>query len=210
MAEARIRIEIDTESAKRKMERFDEERSRAKKKTDKADKKRAQRDKRNIRGGFLGAAAGAAVAARNPALQAIQARLKESDSTSARAVAMVAKATQKIAEIEAKLDFVVALASALEQAGPLGEFLAKPVRIAAGEIKKKLVPTHIIEQAKIAAGIVAPFASAGIRLDDSQIEDIAKFAAFQAQNKVEEELRSKAKIGKAVANVIAGITGVGG
>ena len=40
--------------------------------------------------------------------------------------------------------------------------------------------------------------------------EIRKLAALQAQNKVEEELRNKAKIGKTVANVIADICGFGG
>ena len=211
MAEARVRIELDSEGAKRKLEAFDEKRTRARKKADKAEKNRATKEQRQRRGGFLGAAAGASVAAKNPALMAIQARLKESNSKGAAAAAMVAKATQKIKEIEEKLDMVVTLAAAAEEAGgPLGKLIAKPLRLAAGEIKKGLVPTQLIEQAKITAGAIAPFAAAGITLPEGAQMEIRKLAALQAQNKVEEELRSKAKIGKTVANVIADICGFGG
>ena len=211
MAEAKIRIELDAEGAKRKLDAFDEKRERTRKRADKAEKKRATRQKRERRGGFLGAAAGASVAAKNPALMAIQARLKESNSKGAAAAAMIAKATQKIKEIEEKLDMVVTLAAAAEEAGgPLGKLIAKPLRLAAGEIRKGLVPTHLIEQAKITAGAMAPFAAAGIALPEGAQMEIRKLAALQAANKVEEELRSKAKIGKVVAGVIADICGFGG
>ena len=75
---------------------------------------------------------------------------------------------------------------------------------------EEAVPKTLLEQARITAGAVAPFAAAGIPLDAEQILQIRDFAALQASNKIEEELRAKKKFGRAVGNVLAEITGVGG
>ena len=209
MAEARIRIEIDTESAKRKMERFDEERSRAKKKTDKAEKKKVEKVKKEKRG-LLGAAAGAIVAAKTPGLSAVQQRAEEAGGTIKKASQMITRLVAIITAAEAAGDIMATVAGALEAQGTVGKIMAEPLKAAATGLKATAVPKSLIETARITAGVVAPFAAAGIPLDAGQIKDIAEFAAFQAQNKVEEELRSKKKFGRAVGNVIAEITGVGG
>ena len=210
MADARVRIELDSEGAKRKLEAFDAKRTRARKKADKAEKKRATRQKRERRGGLLGAAAGAVVAAKSPHISAIQARAEEAGGTIKQASQMVTKLLALVTAAETVGDTLATAAGALEAQGVAGKIMAEPMRLAAAGLKKAAVPKSLLETARITAGAFAPFAAAGIPLGPEQIAEIAEFAKFQADNKIEEELRNKAKIGRAVGNVIADITGFGG
>ena len=210
MAEAKIRIELDAEGAKRKLERFDEDREKARKKTEKAERRQAQRAKKDRRESRLGAAAGVIVAIKSPKLSAIQKRAEEAGGTIKVASQMITKLSALVSAAEAAGDTVSIIAGALEAGGPLAKAIASPLKEVAGGLKATAVPKTLLEQARITAGAVAPFAAAGIPLDAEQILEVREFAKLQAQNKIEEELRAKKKFGRAVANVIADITGLGG
>ena len=210
MAEAKIRIELDASDANRKLEAFDSKRAKARKRSEAASKRKAQRDQRQRRGGLLGAAAGAAAAARNPALNAIQSRLKDNESKTAKTLKFVTSVQQKLEEVEAAVDIVVTLAGGLEATGAIGRAIAKPIKGAAAEIKKQMIPKKILDQAAFITGAMSPFAAAGIALDKGAILEINKLAALQFDNKMEEEVRNKAKVAKAFGNAIAVISGFGG
>ena len=210
MAEAKIRIELDASDANRKLEAFDSKRAKARKRSEAASKRKAQRDQRQRRGGLLGAAAGAAAAARNPALNAIQSRLKDNESKTAAVLKMVAKVQQGFEEIEAAVDLLTLVAGAIESRGAIGAAIAKPIKGVAAEIKKKIPSKKILDQAAFITGAMAPFAAAGIALDKGSIEEINKLAKLQFDNKMEEEVRNKAKVAKTFGNAIAVLSGFGG
>ena len=210
MADTKIRIELDAEGAKQKLKRFDEDREKARKKTAKAEKRQAAKAKREKRDGALTAAAGVVVAIKSPKLSAIQKRAEEAGGTIKVASQMITKLSALVSAAEVAGDTVSMIAGALEAGGPLSKMIAGPLKEVAGGLKATAVPRTLLEQARITAGAVAPFAAAGIPLDAEQVLEIREFAQLQASNKIEEELRAKKKFGRAVANVIADITGMGG
>ena len=210
MADTKIRIELDAEGAKQKLKRFDEDRAKARKKTAKAEKRQAAKAKREKRDGALTAAAGVVVAIKSPKLSAIQKRAEEAGGTIKVASQMITKLSALVTAAEVAGDTVSMIAGALEAGGPISKMIAAPLKEVAGGLKATAVPKTLLEQARITAGAVAPFAAAGIPLDAEQILQIRDFAALQASNKIEEELRAKKKFGRAVGNVLAEITGVGG
>lgn len=210
MAEAKIRIELDAEGAKRKLKRFDEDREKARKKTEKAEKRQAQRDRRDRGDGGLTSVAETIMAIKSPAFSVFQKRAEQMGSKIEAASKMVTKLTALITSAEAASDTMNIVAGALDAVGPAGQAIAGPLKQAASGLKASAVPRSLIEQARITAEAVAPFASAGIDLSSDQILQIRELAALQAKDQIDEEVRAKKKFGKVVTNVIADITGLGG
>ena len=210
MAEAKIRIQLDSEKAKRKLSQFDDKRERARKKAEKAEKRRARREQPRGRAGLLGAAAGAVVAARSPQMAIIQQRAEMAGGTVEKASHMITELMALVTAAEAAGNTLSAVAGAVEAQGTVGKIIAEPLKAAAAGLKASAVPKTLLETAQTTASAFAPFASAGIPLSPEQVAEVAKFAKYQAEQKAAEELRDKAKVGKAVGNVIAKIVGLGG
>ena len=220
MADARIRVELTAENAKKKLKEYEQGKKKAKKKAEKAEKREAkEKDKKKTEkkeeakgGGFLGNLASANMALTSPAAFGAGLAAKRFGKGSKAIVGAIEKANLALTIASTANKTASMLGGMLrEQGGMIGEVVGAPIAGFAETMEENVlgVARRGMEAAKIAAQSKASFARARINLGTDAMAGIAEFAFAEAGRKAKIEAREREETGAMVGSIIKEMTGWG-
>ena len=229
MADARIRVELTAESAKKKLKEYEQAKEKSNKKAAAAEKRmskekahdqrmerlRVQRDRFNEVGSHF---SDPVAAASRRVGGAVESRMSADQRASFQrgrdaAGAAVAVATAAFEAARSANDAALTLGGGLKElGGVVGRLVGAPVVSVAENLKE-----NVFDQAaksmgafKIAAESEVSFAKARVGLGKEALAGIAEFAYAEGSRQALVEAREKEKTGAMVAEILKRMTGFGG